>query len=262
MDRNILVVICARKGSKGVKGKNIREFRGYPIAYYTLSAYSLFTERYLSDNTSYTLALNTDSDTLKQQFAATNLEYMLLHRKESLAGDRVSKVDVIRDSLTEAEHISGYSYDLVIDLDITSPLRKAADIAGIVDVISANEDADIALSVTEARRNPYFNQLKKDEDGFLNTVIASDFIARQQSPEVFDANASVYCYRPSYLKDSDGIFLNARLVGSFMEDTGILDIDSSRDFELMELIAGYLYETTVEYGEIRANIKNILRKEG
>jgi len=255
---NILVLICARKGSKGVKGKNVREFLGYPISYYTLSAFTLFKERYMKEDTSFMLAVNTDSADLLDQIAATKVPYIMVDRKEELAGDRVSKIDVIRDSLHSVEDKLNNSFDLVIDLDITSPLRKAEDIKNIIDVISDSKEADIALSVTDARRNPYFNQLTQNEDGFLTTVIRSNFIARQQTPPVFDANASIYAYRPGYLKNSDGIFLNAKLVGSLMEDTGILDIDSEKDFQLMEVVANYLYNSDPSFFEVRDNIKSLL----
>jgi len=257
--QNILALICARKGSKGVKGKNVRGFLGYPISYYTLSAYDLFLKRYPKEDTSFTLAVNTDSEELVKQLGLTTVPHHIIERKESLAGDRVSKIDVIRDSLNISETRLNLQFDLVIDLDVTSPLRKAVDIDNIIKAITSSLEADIALSVTDARRNPYFNQLTENEDGFLTTVVKSNFIARQQAPEVFDANASLYAYRPGYLKNSDGIFLNAKLVHSLMEDTAILDIDSEKDFQLMEAVAKYLYETDVSYGEIRENIKEIMK---
>lgn len=255
--KNILVVICARAGSKGVTGKNIRNFLSYPISCYTLSAYDLFCERYSAGYGNCFLALNTDSPELKEQFSHTSLKHIVIERKETLAGDRVSKIDVIRDTLAEAEKITSDEYDIIIDLDITSPLRKAADIKNVIDALLASPSADISLSLTESRRNPYFNQLAKQNSGFLTTAIKSDFIARQQAPEVYDANASLYAYRPGYLKNSTGIFLDAKLVGSMMEDTGILDIDSERDFKLMETVARYLFETDQEYGEVFEHINTI-----
>ncbi len=257
--RNILVIVCARAGSKGVKGKNVRDFLRFPIGYYTLAAYDLFFDRYATQYGSCIFALNTDSKELVKQFSRSTVEHIVVQRKESLAGDRVSKIDVVRDTLSEAEKASGREFDIVVDLDLTSPLRKAVDIKNILDTLIAEPDADIALSVTEPRRNPYFNQLAKGADGYLKTAIQSNFIARQQAPEVFDANASIYAYRPGYLKNDTGIFLNAKLVGSMMEDTGILDIDSERDFRLMEVVARYLYETEPSFGEVREHVEHILR---
>ena len=256
---NILVTICARSGSKGVKGKNVRDFLRFPIGYYTLSAYDLFLERCAKRYGSFRLAVNTDSSELIRQFSRTAVEHMVVSRKESLAGDRVSKIDVVRDTLAEAEAVYSCEFDLVVDLDLTSPLRRASDIEMIIKTLIADKGADIALSLTDSRRNPYFNQLVRGADGFLSTAIKSNFTARQQAPEVFDANASLYAYRPGYLKNNSGIFLNAKLVGSLMEDTGILDIDSERDFRLMEVIARYLYETEPAFGEIREHIELIIK---
>ena len=256
---NILALICARAGSKGVKGKNIRDFLGFPIAYYTLSAYSLFLDCYADKNSIYTLVLNTDSEDLIMQFAKTRLPHTVIPRTESLSGDSVSKIDVIRDSLSKAESLSSNTYDIVLDMDLTSPLRKASDIKNIIDALVSDKGADIALSVTEPRRNPYFNQLVKDENGYLKTAIKSNFVTRQQAPEVFDANASLYAYNPRYLKNSDGIFLHAALVGAMMEDTGILDIDSEKDFELMQVVAQYLFKNDSELAKIRENIPSILK---
>lgn len=257
--KNILAIICARAGSKGVKGKNVRDFLKFPIGYYTFAAYDLFCSRYGTRYGGFTLALNTDSDDLVTQFSRTTAEYIVVPRKDALAGDRVSKIDVIRDTLSAMEERTEEEYDVVLDMDLTSPLRKAEDIKNVLDALIENPTADVALSVTEPRRNPYFNQLVKGRNGFLTTAIQSNFIARQQAPDVFDANASLYAYRPGYLKNENDIFLNAKLVGSMMDDTGILDIDSERDFRLMEVIARYLYETEPAFGEVRENIERILR---
>lgn len=256
---SILAVVCARAGSKGVKGKNVRDFLRFPIGYYTLSAYDLFCERYAADyEGAVLLAVNTDSAELTEQFSRTTIEKIFIPRKEKLSGDRVSKIDVIRDTLAETEKKFSMEFDIIVDFDLTSPLRKPGDIKNIIDTLIMSPIADIALSMTSARRNPYFNQLVKGTSGFLTTAIKSNFIARQQAPEVFDANASLYAYRPEYLKNDTGIFLNAKLVGSMMEDTGVLDIDSERDFRLMEVIARYLYETEPAYGEVREHIERIL----
>ena len=93
---NILFTICARKGSKGLKNKNISNFLNYPICFYTLSAFSLFVK----NNPDYNcdLAVNTDSDELVEQIKNTNVKFTHIQRTEELAGDRVGKIDVIKDT--------------------------------------------------------------------------------------------------------------------------------------------------------------------
>lgn len=253
----ILATICARAGSKGVKGKNVREFLGQPISYYTLSAFSLFSQR-SKEKYNCTLAINTDSDELIKQVRLTNVEFLHIKRIPELAGDNASKIDVIRNTLEISERETGIDFDMVLDMDLTSPLRKIEDIFNLIDKLKSIPDADVAMTITEARRNPYFNQLTQKNDGFLKTVIDSEYVARQQSPPVYDANASLYAYRPGFLKYSDKILLKANIIGSLMDDTGILDIDNERDFFLMEAVANFLYEKDSLYGEIKNNISKII----
>ncbi len=251
---NILVTICARAGSKGVKSKNLRDFLERPICYYTLAALDLFIIRYGNEYGDITLAVNTDAVELRAQIERAGFRFIAAPRRESLAGDTASKIDVIRDTLRYAEEQTGGTYDVVVDMDLTSPLRRVEDIRNIIEALAGTAGAEVALSVTEARRNPYFNQLVRGEDGFLHTAIESNFVARQQAPEILDANASLYAYSPAFLRGSDAIILKAKLVSAMMPDTGILDIDSERDFELMQVIARYLYQNDPLYGEVRDHI--------
>ncbi|MEG2083297.1 MAG: acylneuraminate cytidylyltransferase family protein, partial [Oscillospiraceae bacterium] len=193
---NILATIAARAGSKGVKSKNIREFLGWPLCAYTLSAYRMFLQRYASESDCFDLAVNTDSAELFAQLDQTGTRYLKIPRKDELAGDTAAKTDVIRDTLAIAEDLTGRTYDAVLDMDLTSPLRRAKDIKNILDAFFENDGAEIALSLTESRRNPYFNQLIRGDDGFFHIAINGGFVARQQAPEVFDANASLYVYSP------------------------------------------------------------------
>lgn len=85
-ENNILVTVCARAGSKGVKGKNTKLFCGRPLAAYTVAAYGLFRQRYQEAYGKMTLAVNTDSELLLQQMDELHTEYLYVPRAESLAG--------------------------------------------------------------------------------------------------------------------------------------------------------------------------------
>ncbi len=257
---NLLFTVCARAGSKGVKSKNMRDFLGYPILYTTLSAYDLYVKKYLAEGDSATLVINTDAPQLIEQANGTCVPFIHIPRKESLAGDRAPKISVIADTLDAAEKVTGKHFDMVIDMDLTSPLRKPSDIAGIIAALAGNCQAQVAMSVTEARRNPYFNQLTVDPDGFMHTAIASSFVARQEAPTVVDANASLYSYRPDYLRNNDGILLHGKVIPWEMEDTAVLDIDSERDFMLLGVLAEWFFANSEPFAEVRNNIPNILRR--
>ena len=257
---DILFTICARAGSKGVKSKNMREFMGYPILYTTLSAYRLYLQRHLAKGDGATLAINTDAPELLEQAKGTSVPFLHIPREQSLAGDRAPKISVIADSYLKARELTGRDFQLVVDMDLTSPLRKPGDIAGVIDALLADPGADVAMSVTEARRNPYFNQLSIREDGGMQASIPSNFVARQQAPRVVDANASLYAYRPRYLLDNDGVLLHGRVVPYMMEDTAVLDIDSERDFLLLSAIAGWFYQNDPGFGEVHRAIPQLLAR--
>lgn len=235
----LLFTICARAGSKGLKNKNISNFLGKPLCNYTVSVYEDFKKQYSEFDC--LLALNTDSLELVGQVKNTGVHFTYVKRKKELAGDKVGKIEVIRDTFLQMRESEGNcNIDFVIDLDLTSPIRTVEDIKSGLDTIINMPGADCAFSMTQARRSPYFNQVQKQEDGFFKIVINQGAVARQAVPQVFDMNASIYVYRPEYLVRAKKLF-DGKLIGFPMKDTAVLDIDSQEDKELMEVIASYLW---------------------
>ncbi len=248
----ILFTICGRAGSKGIKNKNIRLFVDKPLVYYTVSAIDLFIKNTKKDF-QYDIALSTDSEDLINIVNNNQLQQVnIIRRRPELCGDSIGKIAVIKDCIEQMES-EDKIYDMVIDLDITSPLRTVADIEKLVEVHDTI-GADVTTSVTTARRNPYFNQLKKTEHGYKK-VIESNYTARQQAPEIYDMNASMYAYSPDFLKSGKGV-LDGYCECIEMFDTGILDLDHENDFELMEVIAKYLFEKNEDFAEVYNNILN------
>jgi len=88
----------------------------------------------------------------------------------------------------------------------------------------------------------------------VKKVIESSYTARQQAPEIFDMNASIYAYNPEFLSSGKGV-LDGYCEIVEMYDTGILDLDHENDFELMEVIARYLFAKYENFKEIRENIR-------
>jgi len=247
----ILFTICGRAGSKGIKNKNIRSFVGKPLPYYSVSAIDLFLKK-TEMEIDYDIVVNTDSMELIEMMEKNPLRKVeIIKRKPELCDDVTGKIEVIRDCFSQMKKRMGKSYDMVVDLDITSPLRTVDDIEKLIKK-HLETNADVTTSVTTARRNPYFNQVKRTEHGFKR-VIESDFTSRQQAPEVLDMNASLYAYSPEYLMTGKEV-LDGYCECIEMKDTGVLDLDHENDFALMEVIAGYLFETDENYREVKGNI--------
>ncbi|MFX1483471.1 MAG: cytidylyltransferase domain-containing protein [Promethearchaeota archaeon] len=150
----ILGTICARGGSKGVKNKNIRELDGKPLIYYTINT---LREWGKADR----IVCSTDSPEIAKLANKYGAETPFLRPKD-LASDTAPKIPVIKHALHYCENEEGVNYDVVVDLDPTSPIRTTSDIDGALQNF-IDKKADVLYSVTEAKKNPYFNMVELDE---------------------------------------------------------------------------------------------------
>ena len=243
---NILFTICGRAGSKGFKNKNLKEMRGIPLAFYSLAAIQGYIVKHQNDNVF--VALNTDSESLVDLAQKqTVLPVRCVQRKEELAGDVVAKVEVIKDTFYACIDIAP---DVVVDLDITSPMRRVEDVEDIINEFNKGK-YDLVFSVVEARRSPYFNMVENKSDGFYRKICEGKYTARQQAPKAYEMNASIYAYSPRFLKkDITKSIIDYNCGISVMPDFLVLDIDSEEDFKMMQ----YLHEF---YCQEDKGIKNV-----
>jgi CMP-N,N'-diacetyllegionaminic acid synthase len=253
MAERLIITICGRAGSKGFKNKNLKMFCSKPLAHYSLSAIDLFLQ--LEPDIEADIVLNTDSAPLRELVCGAYPEVVYLPRPPELAGGEVPKMAVFQQSLREMEARKGARYAYHIDLDITSPLRGAQDVAGCLNALRARPDLDLVMSAVKSRRSPYMNMAAR-RGAYVEQVVKTSFVARQQAPVCYDLNASIYAFRRSFLAENQSGFLwDGRCEVYEMEDTGVLDIDSEEDFVMMELIAKHLYATRPAFARVRDNIR-------
>ena len=230
----ILITICGRAGSKGFKNKNLKDFLGYPLVDYTIAAAQLVKEN--NQEFEVDICLNSDSPKLLK-LGRRFSDVEVIKRPKELAQDTSPKILAIKYGVKEMEKKHNQEYDYVIDLDITSPLRKVSDIEKALQKTMEKETIDVVYSVVEARRNPYFNMVERNK-GEIKQVKKTNFTRRQDAPKVYDMNASIYCYkRDSLLKKLKNSPFDGKSDIIIMKDTAILDIDSKNDFELMAKLA-------------------------
>ena len=234
---NILFTICGRAGSKGFKNKNLKKLNGIPLIYYTLAVIRLYMNEHPENNV--TVSLNTDSRELQELVLSQYIveDVVLVERKENLAGDVAAKIEVIKDTYLQCKERN--NFDVIVDLDITSPMRRLCDVEAAIDKLLADKKCDLVYSVVPARRSPYFNMVEKRED-YYRKICPSMYTARQQAPASYELNASIYAYSPKFLSgviDKTILDYNCEIV--VMPDYLVLDIDSEEDFEMMEMLLGY-----------------------
>lgn len=252
---NLLFTVCARAGSKGVKNKNIREFLGYPLIYYTLSCIDLFKKKYNSEFSNIDVCISSDGGEIIKTAKDFMNDLYIIKRPDNLSQDTSSKALVIKHALNEVEKNLSKRYDYIIDLDVTSPIRTIDDVYNSLDIKIKRKDLDIVFSVVDSRRNPAFNMVEELSDGIVKKIIESDFTARQQVKKSYDMNASIYVYSRDILVNSEFSNIFDANCGMYkMRDTGILDIDCENDFELMSVIADYLFDKDEDLRLVKENI--------
>lgn len=228
---NILVTICARGGSKGIPGKNIKEINGFPLIYYTIKVANLFKEKY--QDKSIDIVLSTDTESIKQVAIKQNLYIETDYtRPEALATDTAGKLGVIVDVKNFMENKHHKKYDYVLDLDITSPLRNVEDLEKSLALLENNLEALNLFSVSPANRNPYFNMVEETENGFVSLCKTGNFLTRQSAPKVFDMNASFYFYKKKFFDENcTRVITNKSLVYEIPHLC--FDLDHPIDFDFM-----------------------------
>ena len=243
---NILFTICGRAGSKGFRNKNLKKMRGIPLLYITLASIRSYMNEHPEDTV--TVALNTDSKLLENLIQQQNyISTRCVFRKKELAGDIVPKIEVIKDTFLTCNDISP---DVVIDLDITSPMRRVIDIENIIKEYQKGI-YDLVFSVVKARRSPYFNMVENKSDGFYRKICESGYNARQQTPNSYEMNASIYAYSPKFLRNEiTKPIIDYNCGISIMPDYLVLDIDSEEDFEMMQFLYEYYCNKDTELNKI------------
>ena len=227
-----ICTICARGGSKGVKNKNIRTLLGKPLIAHSIlqaKASGLFG----------CIAVSSDSRAILDTAGKWGAD-CLIKRPDELATDEAAKLPVIQHCVIEAESISGQIFDVVVDLDATSPLRIPEDIVGCVRLL---EELGVSNVITgaPARRSPYFNLVEVDEHGVvrLSKTLNTPVTRRQDAPKCYDMNASIYVWRRDTLFSCATLFNSDTLLYDMPKERSI-DIDSELDFRFVEFIMGHM----------------------
>ena len=226
---NILITICARGGSKGIPGKNIKDLDGRPLISYSIDLAFKFSKIYNCD-----IVLSTDSERIKDIAAKCGLltDYQ---RPEHLSLDSTGKIDTLKDVIKFQEKLSGKSYDYIIDLDVTSPLRNLYDLEKGFNLLQDDLEAYNIFSVSDSNRNPYFNIVELKDNGYYDVVKRGTFFSRQQAPIVYDMNSSFYIYKSKFFESNQITTTTTKSLIYLMPHI-CFDLDHLIDFHFMEFL--------------------------
>jgi CMP-N,N'-diacetyllegionaminic acid synthase len=219
-----IATICARGGSSGLPGKNIRPLLGKPLIVYSI-------EQALACTAIDAVYVSTDSPEIADVARNAGATVPFL-RPAALATAEAPKLEVIRH-LVAAVEADGRRVDRIVDLDPTSPLRELSDIEACLGLL--RPEIDLVITGYEAEKNPYFNMVEFDEQGRVRLVKAPEVPveARQAAPKVYAMNASIYVWHRHTLQK--GLW-QGRAALHIMPRERSIDIDSMLDFRLVELL--------------------------
>jgi len=225
----VLATICARGGSLGVPGKNLRPLLGRPILGYTIDcarACSLIDE----------IVVSTDSDEIAAVAEAEQVP-VPFRRPAEFATATSAKIHAIRHATEYVESQDDFWPEIVVDLDIGVPMRVPGDIEGCVTLLAENPDLDAAVTVYDAERSPYFNMVEFADDGSVHLVkdAPSGIVRRQDAPPVYSVTPAVFAFRRSKLNTVVHMF-TGRWGAHVVPRGRAVDIDTELDFDFVEFL--------------------------
>ena len=224
----VLGIIPARSGSKSIPKKNIRSLAGKPLIAYTI-------ETVQNCKMLNRTVVSTDDVEIADVAEKYGADIPFL-RPKSLSLDDTPMVPVLQHAVSFIEKNEEVHVDVVVLLDPTSPFRRIEDIEACIQKIE-RENADSVVTVCEVEHNPYFVMMELDDDNKLVPLIQNDEIItrRQDAPDVYRLNASVYAIKRDILMNNNTIITNNTMAVIMPQELSA-HIDHEIDFEFAEYL--------------------------
>jgi CMP-N,N'-diacetyllegionaminic acid synthase len=221
-----LYLIPARGGSKGIPGKNIKKLAGKPLIHYSIE----LARKVAQDDD---ICVSTDDSKITSCVEELNLSVPFT-RPDELATDNAGSYEFIMHAIEFYEK-QGKTYDAVVLLQPTSPLRTEKHLKEMLALYQA--DMDMLVSVGIAEHNPICVSFIENKQGHLQRLFGEESTLRQEVPEVYNYNGAIYIMNVQSLKaGSYNSFKNTHKY--IMDSESSLDLDTTFDWELMEFIIG------------------------
>lgn len=226
---NILSIIPARYGSKGVKKKNIKLLNGKPLIYYTIkeSLKSKFINKTI---------VSTDNSEIQNISLEYGAECPFL-RPKKISGDNIPMIPVVMHVIKKLKEVDNYTPDYIIILQPTSPLRNYNHIDECIKKLITKKAHSI-VSVTKIPHTftPY-SSMTLQKNGFLksnyNTNEKNNL--RQMKPTFYSRNGAIYMVKHKTLMTRNSLY-GSKILPYEMEKNVSIDIDDEIDFLMAEVL--------------------------
>jgi len=224
-----IAVIPARGGSKGIPRKNLRPLAGKPLI-----AYAIATA--LASKLIDRVIVSTEDGEIAHVAKQYGAEVPFVRPWELARDDSpewlVWKHAIQTLAATENEPVM----DVFVCIPTTSPLRAVEDIDACVKKL-VESDIDLVITVKPAERNPYFNMVALDDEGYARLAIQPQgpIFQRQMAPPVFDMATVAYAARPEFVLKANSMF-EGKVKAVVVPRERAVDIDTESDLKFAEFL--------------------------
>jgi CMP-N,N'-diacetyllegionaminic acid synthase len=226
---DVLALIPARGGSKGIPRKNVLVVGGKPLIAWSI-------QQALQSTRITRVVVSTDDDEIASVAQECGAEVPFI-RPEDYADDRSPDIDVFRHALRFLDERDSYHPELVVHLRPTGPARRVSDIDAAIDLLDQHPWADSVRAVSVAHQSPY-KMWAVQEDGTMEPVLRLSGMTdcqsqpRQLLPPVYWQNGYVDVLRPRAVLEKNSMWGDKVL--PFVVKTRLFDLDYPEDIGPME----------------------------
>lgn len=217
--------IFARGGSKGLPRKNLLPLAGKPMLVHAI---------HLASQLNDVQAVYVSTDCPEISAVARHHGARLIQRPAHLSTDTAPEWLAWQHAVLHVIKEHG-NFDRFLSLPTTAPLRSLGDVERCLDAL--DEDIDVVVTMTPARRSPWFNMVVPGTGGRIQLIMNNQHVLarRQDAPSCFDLTTVAYVSRPRFVLQSAGIW-EGRVTGVEIPVERSIDIDTPLDFEIARFL--------------------------
>jgi CMP-N,N'-diacetyllegionaminic acid synthase len=232
----VLALITARGGSKGLPGKNTRNFHGHPLIAWTV-------RHAIEASNIDSVVVSTDDQAIADAAKKYGAEIPFL-RPSNLATDYASSLDVVIHTLEELKK-NGKEYDVLVLLQPTSPLRSSGDLSGMVNKLKENwAAADAVVTVSPMKPSPLHALIVENDFVFINENFKA--LPRQALPKFFASYGVAWVIKVSTLLQEKSFHPKRTLAWPIQREQAV-DIDDLGDFVTAEALFELLVDQDIKF---------------
>ena len=226
----MIAIIPARKGSKGLPGKNIKDLIGKPMIAYSI-------EEALKSKHIKEVVISTDCKEIQEVALKFGAKSPFL-RPKHLATDNAKAIDNYIYVIDRLNKEFGYDVNDFVVLQPTSPLRKVEDIDGSIELFKS-KNADSVISYTEEHHPIEWHKYITDEGKFQN-IFEERLMNRQEIKKSYFPNGAVFVFDYEIIKQRK--YFSDNSYAYIMPRFRSVDVDTIEDFKFIEFLMKGGYE--------------------